>query len=383
MKLKCVQENDVRLYLEKLYSIKNIVLFGAGGKGKLAFEFLKLKGIEVLCFCDSNPKLQNKRYCGVDVFSYEEIKKRYYNYNVFLTVTPDKAILISEKLKKNGEKNKIYHFCIPFKTEKKLIDMSCFSKNKDSYEKIYDELQDDISKKIFNECLKYRITGDGISLLNEINGSSFFDKDMIVSKSNHIYLDIGAYTGDTLMKFCEFSSGEYKKIIAFEPEKTNFKKLKKFVEYARLKNCELYNVGAWNIKKTLSIKTVNIDGFENANLFSSAENIVGDSRYNYIQRKIIDYAIEEKIAVNSIDNILEGEKATIIKINAMAADLQIIEGAKETISKYKPVIITEYGSQSEAMIKIPLLLKEIRNDYKLFMRQKMIFGDSKTILYAL
>lgn len=42
-----------------------------------------------------------------------------------------------------------------------------------------------------------------------------------------VYIDCGAYNGDTVLEYAAFTNREYKKIYAFEPDPENLKKLKK------------------------------------------------------------------------------------------------------------------------------------------------------------
>ena len=46
-----------------------------------------------------------------------------------------------------------------------------------------------------------------------MDGDTFFDDKLIPVSDKHSYVDVGAYTGDTLLKFYAFSRGRYKKIM--------------------------------------------------------------------------------------------------------------------------------------------------------------------------
>ncbi|MDR2803521.1 MAG: hypothetical protein LBB22_04445 [Treponema sp.] len=70
-------------------------------------------------------------------------------------------------------------------------------------------------------------------LFDMIDGDTFFDKTILPAHDSHIYLDMGAYTGDTLIRFYAFCGGKYKKIIAMEPDKKIFSKMRYMTKACR------------------------------------------------------------------------------------------------------------------------------------------------------
>ena len=55
---------------------------------------------------------------------------------------------------------------------------------------------------------------------------------------------MGAYDGDTIKEFTDFTNGNYRHIYALEPDEKNFKKLTKNTQ--DMENITLFNMGAWN-----------------------------------------------------------------------------------------------------------------------------------------
>jgi hypothetical protein len=251
-------------------SSKPVVLFGAGGKGHDTLEYLRGIGINPCCFCDNNAKVHGTKCHGLDVLSYENMRNAYKSYIILLTVTTDKAVKIAAQLKSAGEENTVRHCCIPFKVDNVFTSSGELEKNAAAFEKLCGSLADDLSKELFIKCIRYKVTGDGLPLFSMIDDDTFFDKTILPAHDKHIYVDVGAYTGDTMIRFYAFCGGKYKKIMAMEPDAENFSKMRAMVKACRLDNIELHNVGAWNEKDTLVFNTVpNID-FENGNFFSAS-----------------------------------------------------------------------------------------------------------------
>jgi hypothetical protein len=73
----------------------------------------------------------------------------------------------------------------------------------------------------------------------------------------------------------------------------------------------------------------------------------------------------------------------MIKINALAADMQVLRGAEETIKKYKPALINDYGARPDYLLGVPQFINGFHShNYRIYLRQKNIFSDSKTVLFA-
>ena len=88
------------------------------------------------------------------------------------------------------------------------------------------------------------------------------------------------------------------------------------------------------------------------------------------------------VHVKTLDGLLKNEIPSIMKINAMAADLDIIQGARDTIGRCKPTLILEYGVKKEDVFLMIKTIKEIDNSYNFYMRRKRVFDDIKTVLYC-
>ena len=58
----------------------------------------------------------------------------------------------------------------------------------------------------------------------------YFDPEVITFAKNEVFLDLGAYIGDTVEAFAKHVNGEYQKIVALEPDKANYEQLCKAAE---------------------------------------------------------------------------------------------------------------------------------------------------------
>lgn len=357
-----------------------IIFWGAGNNARIVRRLLQGKGIVPTVYCDNNPDLWGRWIDGVEIISYNQVRERYGQYTILLTTAINYVAAIEEQLKKEKEKNRIFHMEKPFKVDDEMLEYAYFEQHIEEYERIYDMLEDDLSKEIFIENINFRLSGEKRKLISYVDGDTFFDKKLVPVNESASYVDVGAYTGDTLLRFYAFCEGKYKKIYAIEPDKGNYSGLKKLVQLGRLDNISTYNVGGWNYEGELTFYTIdndNSDLFDSPNFFKDMRETVYNSNHFGEQR-----FTEEKIKVNTIDNLLGEESCDIIKINALAADFEVLQGAKETVKRYHPILVGEFGARKENLTDMLEYMLKINPDYKIFLRQKMIFGDCKTVYIA-
>ena len=75
-----------------------------------------------------------------------------------------------------------------------------------------------------------------------IDGNTFFDEKLIPMSEHYSYVDVGAYTGDMLLRFYAFCGGKYDAIYAVEPDKGNFSSLERLVKYGKLEDVFLFQI---------------------------------------------------------------------------------------------------------------------------------------------
>lgn len=376
---KLTKQED--LLWNTINSDRAIIFWGCGNSMRIVKETLAEKGIVPTAFCDNNEKLIGTYIDNIPVLSYEQIKKYYTDYVIILTVAINNAIPIVEQLREQQEKHPIYHMEHPFKVENTFLEYQYLENHNDEFEAVYKALEDEESRNIFVQSINFKLSGNKLPLLNYVDGEGFFDEKLIPLSKHYSYMDVGAYTGDTLLRFYAFCGGKYDKLYAVEPDTGNFNALQNLVKYGRISNVQLFHVGGWNLKGELTFYTIanrNRKHFENPNFFKKMQDIVANS-WEMSQK---DFGTET-ISVDTVDNLLQGAKCDIIKINALGADYQVLMGCRETIKQYKPIIVGEFGTQSEYLVEQLNEMLRVNPNYKLYLRQKMIFGDCKTVYFAI
>ena len=147
-------------------------------------------------------------------------------------------------------------------------------------------------------------------------------------------IDIGANLGYyTVIASC--SAGERGLVIAFEPEPNFFKLLSKNIIRNNLKNVAIFEMAI-------------ADKNGEADLFLSEENKGNNS---LISSEKLDSFVSVKTA--TLDDFLSAKKIAMvdmIKMDIEGAEILALEGMKNTLAKYRPLLFLEFSPHS--IIKI-------------------------------
>lgn len=235
-----------------------------------------------------------------------------------------------------------------------LFDYEYFLENKEKFERVYESLADEKSRKTYENVINFKISGK-IEYLNECTA----DRDEVYGSllklsENEVYIDLGAYNGDTSLEFAAAANNKYKHIYAFEPNPKNYKKLCKNTQ--TLHDFTAFNAAAW--KEDTTLRFTKNEGRMSRNSASG----------------------EVEISALSADNAVPG-RATLIKLDVEGSEREAILGARRHISGGASVECALYH-RNEDMFALPLMLLEINPDYKLYVRHRLYIPAWETNLYA-
>lgn len=359
------RQNEISYILNKCKKEKKpIVLFGAGENGLVNLNFFRRYDFSnELVFCDNDPNKHGTLIDGIPVISFCDLKKKYKNSSIVITARLYHKEILSLLIDNNLYDNVINPLSEQtivsevkfFEDYKNYYDLICDNKHK--FAELFNILSDYESKMIIYDRLNYCITANSKYLISmKSTNVQYFDTDIFRLTKNEIFIDGGAFTGDTVNEFVHQTKGEFKKIYSFEPEKDKHKEFLK--KYSNYNNIELIPFGLWRKKEVLKFH---------------AEN-TGSSR--------LSENGNVEISVVSMDEFLEGRPVTLIKMDIEGAELDALKGAKKTIQKYKPnLAICVYHNPLD-IVNIPLYIKELVPEYKIFFRH-YTENSSETVCYAI
>ena len=348
-----IEKVDIWEYLQTQQ--KPVVIYGMGDGAQKIINVCEQKGIKVSGVFASDDFARYNQFAGFTVGKLADIKAQFDDFIILLAFAVFRQPGL-EKIYSIAKEHELYAPDVPL-FGGGLFDREFLEQNIDKFDLVYDLLEDDISKKTLIDILNFKITGK-IEYLDSCTceRSEILGDKLKFSSHEHI-VDLGAYDGDTIAEFLELCGGSAQSITAFEPDAKNFRKLSNYALENGI-SADLHNLAAWSDKEVLH--------FNGGGGRNSAVNDGG---------KI-------EVQADSVDNILGGRKATLIKYDVEGAEMRALEGAKGTISAHKPkLIVSAYHTNSD-LFEIALYIKSLVPEYKLYLRHHPYIPAWETNFYA-
>lgn len=293
-------------FIYKGYTDKReIIIYGCGLYGIHTKIALETCGVRVSFFCDSDANLKGTIQYGLEVISPELLCQHH----------KDAVVIIATK--KYG--NEIYN----------TITSLGFPAN------------------------NIVIPEEGI--IRAFCGNQYFD--YFTPESDEVFVDAGAYDGETTLEFARWTNNKYAAVYALEP----FEAVKSLLEekVRGMENVTIVYKAAWNQDEVLHFggdpKAFEINGGDATVVGVKIDDIVGGGG--------------------------QAEKVTFIKMDIEGSEYQALLGAEKTIKSYKPKLAICLYHKEDDIIRLPNLIEKMVPDYKYAIRHYSS-GLIETVLYA-
>ena len=177
-------------------------------------------------------------------------------------------------------------------------------------------------------------------------GNIYFDLPQLKRDDQEVFLDCGCFDGETTLEFVKWCKGKYEKIYAFEPLEEGLLLMKK----------------ALNGLERLEVIECGLSECDGETMFTKSYSGLMGAHVGNVGDEVI------KIQQKSIDSVLNGRKATFIKMDIEGSEFAALKGAVQTIKKYKPKLAISMYHKNEDIFQIPIFLKEIMPEYRFYLR---------------
>lgn len=340
---------------------KSIVLYGMGDGADKIKAVLDDRGIEVADIMASDDFVRGQSFLGFQVKKLSEIEEKYGGDFLILVCFGSRINEVMEHIYSIAEKHELYAPNVPVIGDG-VFDLEYAKANSAELQRVYKMLADAQSKKVFENVIRYKLSGD-VKYLRECETPAEEKFDLLNIGTEETVVDLGAYDGDTLTEFLSGTSFQFKKLYAMEPDSKNYRKLKRRLYMIGSALLEAYNVGAWDEDTTI---TFNMRAGRGS---TASGGVHRAARYRDIR-------------MMKTDTMLQGAAATYIKIDVEGAEENALRGAKETIASFRPKLNVALYHRNEDMFRLPLMIAELNKRYKFYMRHHPYIPDWDTNLYC-
>ncbi len=329
-----------------------ILLYGMGNGADMIIEELEKLNIHFADTFASEGFVRGQLFHGKKVLSLSQAEEKYGELVILTTfAVHDETTL--EFIRELSKKHRLFSPTVPI-AGKGLFTLDYVKQNEERFSRAYSQLADEKSRKTFLDVINFKVSGKPEYLFSCQSEKDEVYNNILRLSEEETIVDLGAYDGDTIREFMRFTNGKYKHIFAFEPDEKNFRKLSKKTE--GMNNLSLFNLGAWDKKDTLL--------FEKKAGRNSRKSEAG-----------------VPMSFDSVDNVIS-EPVSFIKMDIEGAENKALDGAKETIKKYKPKLYICAYHRNEDFFALPEKILSINPDYKIFLRHHPYIPAWETNFYC-
>lgn len=331
-----------------------IFIYGMGDGALKIMSVFREKGITLSGIFASDDFVRGHSFEGYRVHKLSEVEEMVDDFVIVLAFAAGYQDLV-DKIQELAARHTLYVPDVPV-TGGGLFTYEFCQQNAGKLREVYDSLADDFSRRVYANIINFKISGNIDYLTAVTTPKSEIYKKIIKPHQNETYVDLGAYNGDTIRELMEFTHGRYGAVYALEPDRKNFKKLAKFVD--GMNRVYAYNAAAWCVDTELP--------------FSARAG----------RQSTISAASDTMVSARAVDTILSRKPATLIKMDVEGFEREAIWGSANTIGKFSPKLMISLYHRNEDIFELPLLIKTINPEYKLYIRHQLYIPAWETNLYA-
>ena len=224
-----------------------IVLFGAGRIGRKTLIGLRKASIEPIAFVDNDARLWNTSVDGVKVLSPEEAARRHGGQATFVVTiwrgeATDRMAQREAQLRSLGCRYVVAFPMLFWKHAEVLphyaVDLPHrVHQQADDVRRVCHLWSDDASRSEYLAQLRWRLLGEFDALYSPVQHTMYFPLDLCPLTDHEVFIDCGAFDGDSIRSFLDQPKKSFQRIYSFEPDPANFAKLEQ--EVSRCRNANL------------------------------------------------------------------------------------------------------------------------------------------------
>lgn len=341
--------------------LNQLAVLGAAAEGARLVRICAGRGIAVRALCDDNPARQGRPMADLVVRPLAALEGL--DRKVPVVVASHRLLGAVERLRGMGFVN-----VAPFALLQ-VLDGAAFpphmfyggwledlADNRERYLALHDALADDASRRTLDAVVGFRRTLDPVLLKPVLDENLYQPDGLFTLAEDEVYVDAGAYDGDSVRLFLARTGGRFRRVVAFEPDPASFRRLA--ASFAADPRIQPINKGLHVTATTLR--------FDHAGGRGSALTESGAA----------------EVAVVALDQVLGGDPVTFIKMNIEGAELEALRGARRAIARWRPRLAISAYHRPGHLWQVPALIRELRPECRLHLRQHD-GGVIETVAYGL
>ena len=324
---------------------------------------LRRVGVEPLAFADNDPAVWGTEIDGVQVISPGDAAEKYGRQAVFVITIwggrpSDVMAERRQQLLDLGCQTVVTFAPLFWKHADEFVPHYAFDlphrtvDQADAIRGAFSLWADDESRREFIAQLRWRLLADFAALPSPVVHEIYFPDDLVDLRPDEVFIDWGAYDGDTIRSLLRrgvFSDGQ---IVAFEPDAANFRQLERYVVSLPAR-----------LRERISLRQAAVGGrcckveFDATGTEASAVGSGG---------VVVDCV--------ALDEALGDRRTTYIKMDIEGSELDAVTGAAGIIRTSQPVLAICVYHHQDHLWRIPAAVASLAGGYRFYLRPHVLEG---------
>lgn len=328
-------------------SKKPIVLYGMGNGADKIVNWCEANNVKISGVFASDEFVRGQQFRGFTVERYAALKERLGEELLVVIAFASERPEVLARFAELAKEQEVVAPHLALFEEKELVSAAWLAQHEEELRAAYALLADEQSRKVFSSTLNYKLSGKIAYLFDCTTQRSEDIRSLVAPSSAEVYLDLGAYNGDTIKELGELTAWRWQAAVAVEPDRRNCRKLRLLAEELRERGLvvEVEEAGIWSEQGEL--------GFSDS----------GGRQSTFLG------ADKRTVPVTTIDTVAAGRAVTLIKMDVEGAELQALAGGRQTLQKFAPKLFIAAYHYDVDLFRLPLLLHELVPEYKIYLRK--------------
>lgn len=355
--MKRYTEND-SLWVKLQKETRPIFLYGTGNGADKILDVCSRFSIPVEGVFASSDFVRNRTFRDMPVQSIANIREKYGDDIVVLLAFGTTLLSVAENIKAIAKYHTLYIPEVPlYGTD--LFTYEYYLQHLDEIESAWELFADEESKKVYEDMIGFRLSGEPKLLANAESMALSYEK-ILGGKTYRCAIDCGAYKGDSTEMMARVLKPE--KIIAVEPDPKTFLKLSAYAENETDSAVKAVNAAVGKECGT-------VEFMSSASRGSGKEGISKSAKCR-------------EVALLTVDEIAKGEPVDLLKLDVEGDEADAIDGAMETIKSCTPSMAISVYHRTEDIFSLTKRVKELLPDHSLYLRREECIPAWDITLFA-
>jgi len=323
-----------------------VILYGAGFIGRWSVRYFRELGIPVVGIVDSNPAKTGLSIDGVLIQRLSD-----------LSAKDMRRIVISSRHNVTEIQRVLAcHFI------ESVLSVDEFVVHKTGTDLIYqgaERFKDLVSKETYFSILNCMATGTTDWLRDLANSQPYFGEFGYFNRTSEVFVDAGAYTGDSIERFIWSVNGSFTEIHGFEPGAAQYEALQ--IRLARLRS-------EWAIGDDQIIaNNFALSAFDRSLSRVRSDTLTGDT---YESHSADASTADASLLTNarSLDSYFGSKDITLLKADVEGHETELITGGSTLLQRCLPRLILAVYHFPTDLFSIPRAVETISPHYRYRLR---------------